>query len=182
MMAALRSTPADVLLIDYALGCNDIDGLNLIRALRVRFPDSRILVSSSHDNPATTALALKAGAAGFVGKSRELGELVQVIRQVASGPPQAGAVLAPDGSPAHGAALSPREQEVLRCCLDGMSVTQIAAKFSRSVKTISGQKQAALRKLGVRNDSELFKMRGPLANLQRGLADGAISHEKEGRP
>jgi hypothetical protein len=34
----------------------------------------------------------------------------------------------------------------------------------------------------VRNDSELFKMRGPLANLQRGLADGAISHEKEGRP
>jgi DNA-binding NarL/FixJ family response regulator len=40
-----------------------------------------------------------------------------------------------------------------------MSVSQIAEKFSRSINTISTQKQAALRKLGVRSDSELFKIR-----------------------
>jgi DNA-binding NarL/FixJ family response regulator len=34
LMAALRASPADLLLIDYSLGSNDIDGLNLIRALR----------------------------------------------------------------------------------------------------------------------------------------------------
>lgn len=164
MMAALRLAPADLLLVDFALGRNDIDGLNLIRALKVRFPQSRVLVSSSHDNPATVALAMKAGACGFIGKSRELSELIQAIRQVARG--HANAVDAPPAvSLAQSAQLSPREQEVLRCCLDGMSVTQIAEKFSRSVKTISGQKQAALRKLGVRNDSELFKIRQQLANL-----------------
>jgi len=61
--------------------------------------------------------------------------------------------------------LSPREREVLRCCLDGMSVTEIAEKFARSVKTISGQKQSAFRKLGVRNDSELFKIENQLQDL-----------------
>ncbi|MEF9674255.1 helix-turn-helix transcriptional regulator [Pseudomonas sp. PCH446] len=52
-----------------------------------------------------------------------------------------------------------REHEVLRCCLDGLSVTHIARKFSRSIKTISTQKQAAFRKLGLRGDNELYKVR-----------------------
>ena len=58
--------------------------------------------------------------------------------------------------------LSPREREVLRCCLDGMSVTDIAEKFARSIKTISSQKQSAYRKLGIRTDTELFKIKHEL--------------------
>lgn len=189
LMAALRRVPADLLLIDYALGSNDIDGLNLIRALRVRFPRCKILVTSAHHNPATVALALKAGAGGFVGKSQELGELIEAVRTVGRGRqylnramitamsstlhgegqdrvPGRSSVAGNDAhqlvSPCHvlteASILSPREREVLRCCLDGMSVTEIAEKFMRSVKTISGQKQSALRKLGVRTDHELFKI------------------------
>jgi DNA-binding NarL/FixJ family response regulator len=185
MMAGLRATPADILLIDYSLGSNDIDGLNLIRALRVHFPDSKILVSSSHYNPATIAMAMRAGARGFVGKSQELPELIMAIRTVSVGrtyineamdvelSPQAGRdqPAAQDGdepvrdSLLGNSDLSPREREVLRCCLEGMSVTQIAEKFARSVKTISGQKQSAFRKLGVRSDNELFKIQHQLADL-----------------
>ncbi|OWY37284.1 hypothetical protein CEK28_17890 [Xenophilus sp. AP218F] len=58
--------------------------------------------------------------------------------------------------------LTSREKEVVRCCLDGMTVTQIALKFSRSVKTISLQKNAAYRKLGISNDRELFILFGIL--------------------
>ncbi|MFJ3058217.1 response regulator [Herbaspirillum sp. NPDC087042] len=189
LMVALRTVPADLLLIDYALGSNDIDGLNLIRALRVRFPRSKILVASAHHNPATVALAMKAGAQGFVGKSQELGELIQAVRAVGRGrqylnvtmvtalssmqqaesgagqaEPASGSRRGSGGVPAASRALaelsslSPREREVLRCCLEGLSVTEIAEKFMRSVKTISGQKQSALRKLGVRSDHELFKI------------------------
>lgn len=186
MMTALRTTPADLLLIDYSLGSNDIDGLNLIRALKVRFPESKILVSSSHYNPATVALAMKAGARGFVGKSQELTELIQAIRTVSLGRVHLNNVMAAElssmlssealdaaktseapvsDSLAESNELSPREREVLRCCLDGMTVTQIAEKFARSVKTISGQKQSAFRKLGVRNDSELFKIQHQLEDL-----------------
>ncbi len=184
LMAALRTVQADLLLIDYALGSNDIDGLNLIRALRVRFPRSKILVASAHHNPATVALAMKAGAGGFVGKAQDLGELIQAVRavgrgrqylnvamvaalssmqQAESGASQASRSLSGSAPPASRAlaelsSLSPREREVLRCCLEGLSVTEIAEKFTRSVKTISGQKQSALRKLGVRSDHELFKI------------------------
>ena len=55
--------------------------------------------------------------------------------------------------------LSPREREVFRCVLDGMSVTEIAAKFSRGITTISAQKNSAFRKLGIRTNNELFKIR-----------------------
>nr|WP_232511661.1 response regulator transcription factor [Herbaspirillum sp. meg3] len=184
MMSALRATPADILLIDYSLSVNDIDGLNLIRALKVRFPGSKIIVSSSHYNPATVALAMRAGARGFVGKEQELSELIAAVRSVSVGRVHLNPLMAAEISSMlssnnaqeddlSGAGdsltdhteLSPREREVLRCCLDGMSVTQIAEKFARSVKTISGQKQAAFRKLGVRNDNELFKIQHQLQDL-----------------
>jgi DNA-binding NarL/FixJ family response regulator len=64
-----------------------------------------------------------------------------------------------DVSPVVSAPLTAKEREILRCFLDGMSINEIAAKFSRSKKTVSGHKQSACRKLGVRTDSELFKLR-----------------------
>ena len=57
-----------------------------------------------------------------------------------------------------GARLSAREREVLRCLLQGMSVSQISVKFVRSIKTISSQKQSAFRKLSVGSDQDLFKL------------------------
>ena len=196
LMAALRASPADLLLIDYSLGSNDIDGLNLIRALRVRFPRSKILVSSAHSSPAPVAIAMTAGARGFVGKSQELTELIQAIRIVTRGREYLNSAMARELAAMQAAeaaargqpevrppprrtrsatvssdtlsdmpSLSPREREVLRCCLDGMSVTEIAEKFARSVKTISGQKQSAFRKLGVRSDNELFKIEYQIKEL-----------------
>jgi two component transcriptional regulator, LuxR family len=41
-------------------------------------------------------------------------------------------------------------------------LTEIARKFSRSIKTISGQKQTGMRKLGIRNDFELMLLRNNL--------------------
>lgn len=186
MMSALQSqsVQADIFLIDYSLGESDIDGLNLIRALKIRYPKGKILISSTHDNPATVALAMRAGAKGFVGKSQDLSELIQAIRGVMVGKQYVNEMVKIELSHAatnedndtktetdHKNALtgyydlSPREREVLRCCLDGLTVTQIANKFARSVKTISGQKQAAFKKLGIRNDSELFKIQNQLKSL-----------------
>jgi two-component system capsular synthesis response regulator RcsB len=184
MISALQSTPADFLLIDYALGHNDIDGHNLIRLLKIRFPKSKIIVTSAHDNQATVTLAIQAGASGFVGKGQNLDDLITAIRTVAKGdtylPPEIAAELDSRGAeqqvpqPASpddlgsepddarilqgNAELTPREREVLRCFLSGMSVAQIAEKFSRSNKTISTQKQAGYRKLGIRSDAEFFQI------------------------
>ncbi len=42
MIAGLRAEPADLLLIDYSLGPSELDGISLIRALRSKFPQSRV--------------------------------------------------------------------------------------------------------------------------------------------
>ncbi|HEX7816634.1 response regulator transcription factor [Dyella sp.] len=173
LFAALQVEHADVLVIDYSLGPAEVDGINLIRALRVRFPNEKILVVSAHYNAATVALAMKAGAKGFVGKAQGHKELARAIRAVAAGRTYLSNEMASEmeaggrsselstGERAltEDAKLSPREREVLRCYMDGMSVSQIAVKFSRSITTISAQKSAAFRKLGVRTDNELFKIR-----------------------
>lgn len=124
-------------------------------------------------------MVLNAGVKGFIGKSQDMSEMILAIRQVGQGrnwlsrdmayeieglyviDEEARSPLA--GNSQKGSLyekvklLSPREVEVIRCFLNGMSVSQIAIKFKRSRKTVSGQKQSALRKLGLRSDNELFK-------------------------
>jgi len=176
LFAALREKTADVLIVDYSLGPTEVDGLNLIRALKVRFPNEKVLVMSAHYNAATIALAMKAGARGFIGKGQDQKELIMAIRAVAAGrvylskemsrelasQPTELSEHTGESALINDVKLSPREREVLRCYLDGMSVTEIATKFSRSITTISAQKTAAYRKLSIRNDSELFKIRHQL--------------------
>lgn len=192
MIQGLQETPADILLIDYSLGPVEIDGISLIRALRIKYPDSHVIVLSSHYTPATVSMTMQVGARGFVGKCQDLDNVVQAIRRVVAGgtyldedmkyrlPDASQDAPSPSEDKGKGEApekdilpktvLSPREREVIRCYLDGLSVSEIAEKFGRSIKTISTQKSTAFRKLGVTSDNELFKLkhmveksRGPAA-------------------
>lgn len=172
--ALWRGEDADVLLLDYALAPDEIDGINLIAMLRAKRPAMKILVASAHDSPAIVALVLRAGASGFVGKD-SLEELLPAIRAVGEGGAYVApryarerALIASESSPAYlpelgmesvVAGLSPREQEVLRCLMEGLTITGIASKFARSVKTVSNQKQSAFKKLGVGTIAELMSMR-----------------------
>ncbi|SPS00800.1 response regulator in two-component regulatory system, transcriptional regulator LuxR [Cupriavidus taiwanensis] len=60
--------------------------------------------------------------------------------------------------------LTTRESEVLRLYLSGLSVTEIAVRTGRTVKTISTQKQSVMRKVGADNDVELAAFA-----IQRGM-------------
>ena len=174
LMRDMPSAQPDVLLLDYVLGRDELDGVSLIRALLARFPACRILVLSSRDDTATISLILRVGARGFISKGEDMAELFKAIKTVASGAIYLSAeisyaladVIQQSGAPTQEDAdngqklstLSAREQEVIRCYLDGMTVTEIAEKFNRSIKTISTQKNTAFRKLGVSSNNGLFKM------------------------
>ena len=177
LLESLNRAEADLVVLDYQLADADIDGLRLIQSVRRHHPSIRIVIYSSSEKPATVNMSIRAGANGFVGKSQPTDELLRAVRMVALdriylAPAMAAelekipaAQMLPEGdNPDHAFTLSnqpnlsPKESEVLRCCLEGMSVSQIASKFTRSRKTISGQKQAAFRKLGIKTDTELFKL------------------------
>ncbi|NCE88460.1 response regulator transcription factor [Pseudomonas sp. Q1] len=186
LLESLRNEKVDLLVLDYQLSDGELDGLRLIQLLRSRYPELRILIFSSVERPATVNMAIRAGANGFFGKSQATEELIRAIRMVAldrlylspamavelDSIPQTSAAMNDETDVSENTdglvnypALSPKEREVLRCCLEGLSVSQIALKFMRSRKTISGQKQAAMRKLNVRTDAELFKLHVQLKDI-----------------
>lgn len=174
LLSVFRTRLPDVLLMDFTLGSDEVDGLNLIQSISVRFPECKILVLSSVDLVGTVNLMLRAGARGFFSKAQPVDALAGAIRSVHAGRVYLTAKMMSEmdqllsGLQGNGnkldpySRLSPREREVVRCCLDGMSTSQIAEKFSRSIKTVSTQKKAAFQKLGISTDRELFLLHSTL--------------------
>lgn len=63
--------------------------------------------------------------------------------------------------------ISPREWEVLQAIAEELSLTQIAERLNISIKTVSGHKHTAMRKLGFDRSHHLYCWL-----LQGGLAEG----------
>jgi len=110
--------PVDVLVVDLELPGRS--GLDFARRVRQRWPDTRILVFTMHDDPATVTHCVRAGVAGFVTKSSDPDVLVDAVRTVADGrvalSPDVARHLDSDARPPH-AALTLREFDVLNALL-----------------------------------------------------------------
>lgn len=167
----IKENKPDLVIVDYILGKDDVDGLNLIKRLTTRNPELLILVVSSIDSSTVISLLKRAKVKGFISKGSSLNTLVDGIKKLARGeefwPESSGIPLtvSPNTSDNSGEnmndlldALTPKEREVLRCYINGMTVSEISLKFSRSVKTISAQKQSARRKLNIESDRDLFML------------------------
>jgi DNA-binding NarL/FixJ family response regulator len=91
-LAALESTPADVLVVDPKLP--DIDaGLGLVGLVRTRWPGTRIVVLTWSDS--LESLTLDAGADRYLPKTIGPGELIAAIETAGRERPDAGAVAGP---------------------------------------------------------------------------------------
>jgi DNA-binding NarL/FixJ family response regulator len=80
----------DVVLMDVDLP--GMDGLDALDRIRESSPESRVVVVTAMRKPELVARAVKAGAAGFVHKSRAPDELISVIERAAAG----GIVISPE--------------------------------------------------------------------------------------
>jgi DNA-binding NarL/FixJ family response regulator len=154
--AAVRLTmqlAPDVLLLDLKLP--GLDGMGVLAELRAHGTLSRVLILTSAAGPTGPALALQAGAAGFLYKDVDPDALVRAIRSVHDGhtvlaPGAAGLVAARPGGDSRGiGALTGREREVLALLADGRSNREIARLLTVSEKTVKTHVSAILAKLGV---------------------------------
>ncbi|MFM5781526.1 response regulator [Aeromonas caviae] len=170
LMELLRRVPCDVLVCDFTFYNDPMsDGIPLIRQLRHHYPHITLIVLSSYDNVAMVRQLMGLGIRGFISKtSSDITQLPEIIRLTVQGESfvdsQTSKTLLnhiiDNGSTGHDsiAELSRREIEVVQLVVSGMSVTEIAAYSERHLKTISGQKKNAMRKLGVHTDSELINV------------------------
>lgn len=153
-------------------------GVASVERLRAAAPETRIIVLTMHDDPAYVRSAIAMGAAGFVHKSAADTELTSAIRAVARGrvfidvgdAATLESILAPhDAAPARAPTdrLSEREREVLREVALGYTNQRIADEVGLSVKTIESYRARLMRKLGLKDRSDLVRLA-----IEMGLVSG----------
>jgi DNA-binding NarL/FixJ family response regulator len=148
----------DVILLDITLP--DRSGFDVLNDLRGMETAPLVVVLTWHTEPSYAARAIAAGAHGYVNKSVEPKELLEAIRAVSRGeqvvPPGVEQLLASgDGHPA--SALTAREQQVMEMLARGMTNREIAEHLDISIKTVDTHRGHVLKKLGLRNNSELTR-------------------------
>lgn len=163
-MQAIVGARPDVAVIDISL--KDGSGIELIKQIKARCPQVKLLVSSMHRESLYGERALKAGAMGYVSKNEASEALIEAIRQVMRGKIYVSDAMVDQvlGRVAHGErsietsaidALSDRELEVLELIGQGETTRQIASKLHLSVKTIETYRENIKRKLNLKNSAEL---------------------------
>jgi two-component system response regulator NreC len=160
---AARLEKPDVVLLDVVMpGRSGIDAAaEIISAAK----SARILVLSMQDDPTYVREAFAGGASGYMLKEAADTELVQAIREVASGGryvhPTLGARLAQaEVEAARRAAtdpLSDREREVLRLLALGHTNQEIAKALYISVRTAETHRAHIMQKLSLGTRAELVR-------------------------
>jgi DNA-binding NarL/FixJ family response regulator len=164
-LQAIRESSPDFVILDISL--NGPDGLELLKTLRVRYPNLPALVLSMHDESVYAERALRAGANGYIMKQEAADKVITAIRHILGGDVYLSDRLTKQMlqqfvngtiSPRDPLAkLSDRELEVFRLIGAGHGTRQIADELHVSTKTVESYQAHIKEKLALRNARELVQ-------------------------
>jgi two-component system nitrate/nitrite response regulator NarL len=160
----------DLALVDVRMP--DLDGLELLRAIKTDKPDLPVIMLSTYDNAPYVKRALADGASGYLLKDATPEDLSQAINVALSG---SGNVLSPrviqnlfEEHEASGRDhtngrrgeynLTQREHDILALLSEGRANREIAQHLYLSEKTVKAHLAAIFRKLGVTNRTQAAMM------------------------
>ncbi len=157
----LRATNWDLVMLDIHMP--DRSGLDILKQVRVSYPQTSILMMSGLPERQYALTVLKAGASGYLAKGSPPAELLRAVRDVLRGrryvSEAVGELLLDDmhndrDQPAH-SRLSEREFQIFCKLAAGRTVSDIAEELFLSVKTISTYRTRVLEKLNFSSNAEL---------------------------
>jgi DNA-binding NarL/FixJ family response regulator len=165
-LQAIRDSRPDIMIVDISL--NGPDGLELLKSIRVKYPDMPVLILSMHHESFYAERALRAGANGYIMKQEATEKVLVALRRILGGEIYVsdrvgnhmlqhyirGASPFPQSSVAE---LTDRELEVFRLIGEGHGTRQIAEELHLSVKTVESYQAHIKEKLSLRSARELVQ-------------------------
>lgn len=162
----IASTDPDFAIIDISM--NGMDGIQLIKELKIRRPELATLVLSMHDEALYAERALRAGAGGYITKEEAPAKVMHAIRRVLGGEIYvsenvAARLLKAVRGKCSDSALTPlgrlsdRELQVFREIGHGYSIREIAEKLYVSMKTVETHRDHIKVKLNLKNSNEVLR-------------------------
>jgi DNA-binding NarL/FixJ family response regulator len=161
----------DLVLMD--LEMPGMNGVECTRRIKAVLPEVAVVVLTVFEERATIVEAICAGADGYLLKRTPADRLLQQLRAVvAGGSPLSSGVAKTvlelvrqinDGGPAHAAAdgarvdLTPREAQVLRCLVQGMSYKAVSGALGISIDTVRSHIRTVYGKLQVHTVAEAVR-------------------------
>jgi DNA-binding NarL/FixJ family response regulator len=163
--ASLTARVPRVLLTDLQLP--DGHGVDLIREVRQRHPDTEIMVISALGDEETVISAITVGATGYILKDAFPSDIAATVRDLVVGHSPISASIArfivrrtqvqaepPRGPEIDTAKLTPREIDILWGIAKGFSYAEIATNLGMSRQTVPGHIKSIYRKLEVHTRGE----------------------------
>lgn len=159
----IRSHHWDAVILDINLPGRN--GIGMLKRVRHEQPQLPILMLSVYPEEQYGLRVLKSGARGYLNKSAAPEKLVEAIQRILRGrryfSPELSEQLLDDlagnDHQQDHHALSDREYQVFLMLVNGMTPSAIAHRLSLSVKTIHTHRSRILRKMGLKNNSELMR-------------------------
>lgn len=172
-LKALRRKGCDLLVLDISM--HDQNSLNILPDIKTLHPALPVLILSMYNDRQFIVQALRAGASGYLTKENAPDELIRAIRAISAGRRYISESMAEQIAD-HLAAgkesqnphetLSARENEVFLLIAAGAGISDIAAKLSLSVKTVSTYRVRVLEKMGLHSNADLIRYA-----IRHGLAE-----------
>lgn len=171
-METVEATRPDVAILDVRLG--DGSGVEVCREIRSSFPEVACLILTSFEDDQALVEASLAGAAGYVLKKVQGGELLAAIRRVvAGGRPLDMATtrlalrrLRESGETAV-EELAPQEKRVFELIGEGLSNREIAEAMYVAEKTVKNYVTSLFQKLGMARRTEAAAFAARLSERRR---------------
>lgn len=151
----VRTHKPDLLLTDIEMP--EMSGLEVAAELKRQESPVRVIILTTFARAGYLRRALDSGAAGYLLKDSPASELANAVRRVNSGmraiAPELAAEAWGESDP-----LTDRERQILRLAGEGISSTEIAAKFRLSEGTVRNYLSEAISKLGASNRVEAARI------------------------
>ncbi|PZX43622.1 LuxR family two component transcriptional regulator [Nonlabens dokdonensis] len=160
LVTSITNLKPDILILEVDLP--NSNGIGSLREIRTNFPDLKILVVSCHPEEIYAVSALKAGANGYISKTRPVKEVKKALKSIHNGETFLSDNIKEQLESKSSnkilkfKKLSTREIEVLNLLSRGKRNKEIARHLSINEKTVSTYKTRLLKKLKVDNIADLI--------------------------